>query len=51
MELRSICTERADYANPIEPSEQGGSKIAAAIARAIGAIPNGATAAQIWGAL
>jgi lysophospholipase L1-like esterase len=50
VELRSICTERADYANPIEPSEQGGSKIAAAIARAIGAIPDGAMAAQIWGA-
>jgi hypothetical protein len=27
-----ICAEDADYANPIEPSVQGGAKIAAAIA-------------------
>lgn len=32
IDLRLICTETADYANPIEPSVQGGSKIAAAIA-------------------
>jgi hypothetical protein len=31
LELRSVCTERADYANPIEPSSQGGLKIARAI--------------------
>jgi hypothetical protein len=29
LELRSICTEPADYANAIEPSGQGGLKIAA----------------------
>jgi hypothetical protein len=33
IDLRLICSERADYANPIEPSERGGAKIAAAIAR------------------
>ena len=33
IDLRLICAEPADYANPIEPSEQGGAKIASAIAR------------------
>jgi len=50
LELRAICTEPADYANSIEPSDQGGLKIARAIARAVGA----ATAAEakwlrLWG--
>ena len=35
IELRLVCTEPADYANPIEPSVQGGAKIARAIARAL----------------
>lgn len=35
LDLRLICTEGADYANPIEPSERGGAKIAEAIARAL----------------
>lgn len=39
IELRSICTDPADYANPIEPSGTGGRKIAQAIARAVGAVP------------
>ena len=34
IDLRVICCEAADYANPIEPSGQGGRKIALAIARA-----------------
>ncbi|HEX5439485.1 MAG TPA: GDSL-type esterase/lipase family protein [Ktedonobacterales bacterium] len=34
-ELRLICTDAADYANPIEPSARGGNKIAAAIAALI----------------
>jgi GDSL-like lipase/acylhydrolase family protein len=38
LELRSICTDPADYANPIEPSAQGGLKIARAIAHAVGAV-------------
>ena len=33
LDLRLICDEDADFANPIEPSAQGGEKIAAAIAR------------------
>lgn len=34
VELRSVCNEPADYANPIEPSSVGGAKIAKAIVRA-----------------
>ena len=41
IELRTICTAPGDYANPIEPSDQGGRKIASAIARAVGAIDGG----------
>jgi hypothetical protein len=33
IDLRLICGEDEDYANPIEPSAKGGAKIAAAIAR------------------
>jgi GDSL-like Lipase/Acylhydrolase family len=36
IDLRLICCEREDYANPIEPSGRGGRKIALAIARAAG---------------
>ena len=52
VELRLICTSRADYANPIEPSGPGGEKIARALARVCGALreaepaayaPHGAT--------
>jgi len=32
IDLRLVCDEPGDYANPIEPSVQGGAKIAAAIA-------------------
>lgn len=32
IELRDVCTEPTDYANPIEPSVAGGEKIAHAIA-------------------
>ncbi len=35
LDLRFVCTEEGDYANPIEPSAQGGEKIAAAILRMI----------------
>jgi len=38
IELRLVCSEPADYANPIEPSGRGGHKIATAIARALGAL-------------
>jgi len=37
IDLRLVCTDAADYANPIEPSGPGGRKIARAIARCLGA--------------
>jgi len=50
LELRSICTEPGDYANPIEPSGQGGLKIARAISRAVRAMPHtGASALEGMG--
>jgi hypothetical protein len=33
IDLRLVCNDDRDYANPIEPSARGGAKIAAAIAR------------------
>ncbi len=36
IDLRLICNEPGDYANPIEPSGRGGRKIAGAIARMLG---------------
>jgi hypothetical protein len=41
LDLRLICAEDADYANPIEPSVQGGGKIAAAIAALLAGDPGG----------
>jgi hypothetical protein len=32
LELRELFTDEADYANPIEPSAQGGDKIAQVLA-------------------
>ena len=37
IDLRLVCTNPEDYANPIEPSSRGGWKIATAIVRAVGA--------------
>ena len=37
IDLRMLCTESADFANPIEPSFRGGQKIARAI---IDSLPN-----------
>jgi GDSL-like Lipase/Acylhydrolase family len=48
IDLRLVCSERADYANPIEPSGQGGMKIAKAIAHATGARPAGEHSACVW---
>ena len=39
IDLRLVCNEPSDYANPIEPSSHGGAKIARAIARAIALPP------------
>jgi hypothetical protein len=36
IDLRLICSEPADYANPIEPSGPGGQKIARAIVASLG---------------
>jgi hypothetical protein len=41
LDLRLVCSEDADYANPIEPSVQGGGKIARAICAFL--FPNQAT--------
>ncbi len=50
VELRAVCTEPADYANPIEPSNQGGLKIARAIARSLGATSDAAPRRiRLWG--
>jgi hypothetical protein len=49
IDLRLVVTEPADYANPIEPSGTGGRKIAAAIARATGAIGDQAGHARVFG--
>jgi hypothetical protein len=50
VELRAVCIEPADYGNPIEPSDQGGSKIARAVARSIGATSRADTKpVRLWG--
>ena len=36
IDLRAICCQTGDYANDIEPSSQGGAKIARVIARVVG---------------
>jgi hypothetical protein len=45
IDLRLVCNRRADYANEIEPSGQGGMKIAKAIVRATAIGPAGAHSA------
>jgi hypothetical protein len=39
IDLRLLCAEEGDYANPIEPSVQGGAKMAAAIAALVTGTP------------
>lgn len=41
LDLRLICTEEGDYANPIEPSARGGEKIARAIVELLERGPSG----------
>lgn len=48
IDLRAICHEPGDYANPIEPSGQGGLKIARAIAIALGAVDGAAKPSRVW---
>lgn len=49
IDLRLICNEDGDYANPIEPSVQGGAKIARAIAAVVGLRRGSAASAVIAG--
>ncbi|RXZ32290.1 SGNH/GDSL hydrolase family protein [Sphingomonas desiccabilis] len=46
IDLRLICTDPADYANPIEPSALGGEKIAGAIADLVRQEPSGRS--SVW---
>jgi hypothetical protein len=39
IDLRPLCTEPSDYANPLQPSSAGGKKIARAIAKRFGVEP------------
>jgi hypothetical protein len=48
IDLRLVCTEPSDYANPIEPSGQGGRKIADAIVCALGLSHRCATASHFY---
>jgi hypothetical protein len=49
IELRQVCDEPEDYANPIEPSGRGGRKIASAVARAIGAVAPHGEPSRVFG--
>ncbi len=48
IDLRLICDEPADYANPIEPSARGGDKIAAAITSFVRSRSTPAARSEIW---
>ena len=48
IDLRAVCDQPQDYANPIEPSSIGGAKIARAIARVV--TGSAAPAARLFGA-
>ena len=48
IDLRLICTESADYANPIEPSGRGGRKIAQAIARCLDAVDGNRQSSRVY---
>jgi hypothetical protein len=48
IDLRLVCTDPEDYANPIEPSGQGGRKIASAIAGALGLAERSPIATHVY---
>ena len=50
IDLRAVCNEIEDYANPIEPSSVGGAKIARAIVHALELPPTEARSTRIVGA-
>ena len=47
IDLRSVCIEQEDYANPIEPSSVGGEKIAKVIAGLLSDVDSASTATRI----
>lgn len=47
IDLRRVCNAPDDYANPIEPSSVGGTKIAEAIVRAVTEAPHTGRGAQV----
>lgn len=47
IDLRLVCAEAGDYANPIEPSVRGGAKIARVIAGALGGDPSPSARAEV----
>lgn len=49
IELRAVCHQPSDYANAIEPSGEGGAKIARAIAHALGVTGKDAHGTRIFG--
>ena len=48
IDLRSVCDDATDYANPIEPSGTGGRKIASAIVRAVGLADDPADHSRVY---
>lgn len=48
IDLRLICSDPSDYANPIEPSGSGGAKIARAIAATLGSANDQASASRVF---
>lgn len=48
LDLRLVCNEAADYANPIEPSVAGGAKIAAAIANYVRSVDAKAANSRVF---
>ena len=48
IDLRLICNEDTDFANPIEPSVKGGAKIAAAIAALAAERDSGWTRSEVF---
>jgi lysophospholipase L1-like esterase len=48
LDLRLICNDDGDFANPIEPSVQGGAKMASAISDLLASREAGAARSEVW---